>query len=356
MRILYMLYPLFFFIKIPIFTHGFINKDNKSYLRNKIENRISNYKNENMNNLLLSNKLYETKIVKKISSISRLIRSDNIIPSLLLSFSGGWIMNPSLTNLIHSTGFIISNLNSVLIMSLSMILNDLFDIEVDKENNPSRPLITGEITKREAVILTGLLFLVIEFFTKTYLPENIQFLTNLILFDVVLYTPIFKKITFIKNLNCALIVSFSLFYSGLTVSPNNLLISDKHYDILSVAINYIFWGSINNELLMDISDVEGDRKNDIKTLPVVINRDRSLFLVHTILFLNTLSNASSLVYLYNNIQYGIIPVILYLPIFYDLLRVKKFAFSKHIIKKTLMNSMKPMVLFLLYMCVLSYQI
>ena len=342
MRILYLLYPLFFFINIPS-VNGFIQKTNQMRM------------NKN-NTRLLSNTQYDNKIIKKFRDVSKLTRSVNIIPTLLLSFSGGWIMNPSTSNLIHSTPFIVSNINAVLIMSLSMILNDLFDIEVDKLNNPSRPLITGEISKIEAISLSGLLFLIIEYLTNTYLSGNIQFITNLILFDILLYTPVLKKITFIKNVNCAVIVSFALFYSGLTVSDHNILLNDKHYDILSVTLNYIFWGSINNELLMDISDLDGDKRSGIQTLPVIINKPASLILVHSILFCNTMSNSLSLIYIYNNIQYGIIPVVLYLPIFLDLLKVRKSNYSSYMIKKTLNNTMIPMFLFLLYMCVLSYKL
>ena len=339
-----MLYPLFFLFNIQSMD-GFIRHQQAKQLYNK--QKITH---------LLSNPHHDNIIIKKLRNISKLTRSGNIIPTLLLSFSGGWIMNPSISSLIHSAPFITSNINAVLIMSMSMILNDLFDIEVDKLNNPSRPLITGEISKIEAITLSGLLLVIIKYLTNRYLPGNIQFITDLILFDLVLYTPILKKITFVKNLNCALIVSFALLYSGLCVSEHNLLINDKHYNILSIAMNYIFWGSINNELMMDISDLEGDKQNGIKTLPVIINKPASLFIVHSILYCNTMSNSLSLAYIYNNIQYGIIPVLLYFPIFIDLLKVRKSKYSPLMITQTLNNSVKPMFLFLLYMCVLSYKL
>jgi len=353
----FLLYSLFFTLNIQS-IHGFIKNPNQ-IINKKISNllNLSDLSNDENEKIDPINEIQNDNIIiKKIHSISKLTRSGNIIPTLLLSFSGGWIMNPSISNLMHSTSFITSNINAVLIMSLSMILNDLFDIEVDKLNNPSRPLITGEISKREAISLSGLLFLTTEYFTNTYLSSNMQFVTNLIILDVLFYTPFLKKITFIKNFNCALIVSFALFYSGLSVSDHNVLLNDKHYELLSITMNYIFWGSINNELMMDISDLEGDKQSGIKTLPVIINKPASLFLVHSILFCNTMSNSLSLVYIYNNVQYGIMPVLLYLPIFVDLLKVKKQGYSSYIINKTLNNSMIPMVIFLLYMCVLSYNI
>lgn len=358
MRNLYfLLYSLFFTLNFPT-IYGFIKNQNQ-IMNKRISNLLdlSNLSNDENEKIVPINEIpNDNIIIKKLRNISKLTRSDNIIPTLLLSFSGGWIMNPSISNLIHSIPFITSNINAVLIMSLSMILNDLFDIEVDKLNNPSRPLITGEISKMEAIFVSGLLFLTIEYLTTTYLPSNIQFITNLIILDVLFYTPFFKKITFIKNINCALIVSFALFYSGLSVSDHNLLFNDKHYELLSVTMNYIFWGSINNELMMDISDLEGDKQTGIKTLPVILNKQLSLFLVHSILFCNTMSNSLSLVYIYNNLQYGMVPVLLYLPIFIDLLKVQELNYSNQMINKTLHNSTTPMFLFLLYMCVLSYNI
>ena len=188
-----MLYPLFFFISIPS-INGFIRQRQQQQQQQPQPKQLYN-KQKNMH--LLSNPTpnshHDNIIIKKIRNISKLTRSGNIIPTLLLSFSGGWIMNPSISNLIYSAPFITSNINAILIMSLSMILNDLFDIEVDKLNNPSRPLITGEISKIEAITLSGLLLVIIKYLTNRYLPGNIQFITDLILFDIVLYTPILKK-------------------------------------------------------------------------------------------------------------------------------------------------------------------
>jgi geranylgeranylglycerol-phosphate geranylgeranyltransferase len=46
-----------------------------------------------------------------------------------------------------------------LLASPAMILNDYFDIEVDKINAPNRPIPSGSVTPMEAVILTGLISL-----------------------------------------------------------------------------------------------------------------------------------------------------------------------------------------------------
>jgi 4-hydroxybenzoate polyprenyltransferase len=90
-------------------------------------------------------------IIKKINGFTKLIRPTNIIPTIFLGISSGFIMNPSFHELLKSKQFILSNAIVLLIMSNSMIINDLFDIHVDKKNNPSRPLVTGQIKKQEGI-------------------------------------------------------------------------------------------------------------------------------------------------------------------------------------------------------------
>ena len=99
-------------------------------------------------------------ISTKIKHFKKLIRSESILPTSLLCLTGGFIINPSIIGLLQTPSFLISTINTVWIMSGSMIINDIFDIENDKIDHPDRPLIRGNIKKGEAVgFLIGLLFI-----------------------------------------------------------------------------------------------------------------------------------------------------------------------------------------------------
>ena len=65
-----------------------------------------------------------------------------------------------------------------------------------------------------------------------------------------MYTPILKRITLIKNISCASLVSFSLFFSALASSQSTMLLSNKNFGLLSITMGYIFFGSLSNELLL----------------------------------------------------------------------------------------------------------
>jgi 4-hydroxybenzoate polyprenyltransferase len=333
------------FLLIIPFVNGLLKNPNLI-----LRNNFSLKSNQSPFNNIIEQKSFK---IKKIKSISKLIRSVNILPTLFLSFSGGFIVNPSLYNLFSSTEFISSTFITISIVSVSMIFNDLYDINLDKINNPSRPLITGEITKLEAYSIS-LLFLLLIFFNEINLSNKLQEFTNIILFGISIYTPILKKITFIKNIFCATIVSLSILYSALAVNPDvynwiiNNSIENINYQILLATMRYIFLGSLNNELLLDICDVEGDKLNNVKTLPVLFGKNITFAVIILILFYSMLN------ILFINNDYAKFSLILYLPVIIDMYKIKKSNYEKIVIVKSLKNVTIPMFLMLFYMGYLAY--
>ena len=377
MKILYLLYPLFYFINIPS-IYGFIYKPHSVFLTPHTHHiPHTPHKQPNNKCLILKSQLDpESKpdpqppsetgniIIKKLNSVLKLTRSINILPTLLLSFSGGFIVEPSLHNLLHSSEFISTSVISLLIMSLSMVLNDIYDMRVDKINNPTRPLITGEISENEAYSLCFILLFSVGYLSTAYLSDELQKITNTALYGITIYTPVLKNITFIKNIFCAVTVSFAMLYSGIAMHPDlyqwmqdatTTRIDNSHYDILLIAMRYIFLGSLNTELLLDICDMEGDKLNDVKTLPVLLGKNLTFVFINGVLTYN-IYNLLLLVKIYNNGFIVGAPILLFIPMIIDMYKIKKSKYDKKIIDKTLKNTTIPMFLTLLYMCALSYNI
>ena len=318
----------------PIYSFPQINSV-KTNLNHFKPSSLILYSNKNPNN--------NFNIITKANSISTLIRSVNILPTLFLTFSGGWIIEPSINRLLHSSQFISVNIISLLTMSLSMVINDLYDIELDKINNPLRPLITGEITKGEATLFSGVLLCTIKCLSILFLSCKLDNIVNIVLFGIAVYTPVIKKIPFLKNVFCALIVSFSMYYSGLAIQPN-MTFKTINFSILLTTIRYIFFGSLTVELLLDIYDMEGDKENNINTLPVLIGKEKTwYFICHLIAF-----NITNILSLKNNII-----IVSFLPIIIDMYNIRKGGFEKEVINKTVKNTTIPMFLMLLYSCFLA---
>ena len=328
-----------------------LNKFNIFQRKNRIETNTTihtlNEATINLPTINIQNTKNPIPKKNKIISFLKLIRIRNVLPTLFLSFSGGWIMNPSLINLLNSKIFIVSTINTLLIMSSSMIINDLFDIELDKINNPTRPLVTKEISIKEAIISFISLISLTEFLSIKYLPTNLQFIINLMIINVILYTPFYKKIIFFKNIICSSIVSFTIFFSGLS-SSNYYMSTSKKFNILSIVISSIFFGSLYNELILDMRDYEGDKENNIQTVPVIIGNKNSWLLANLILYFNMFSSSFSIIYLFNY-NYGLLLSFIYIPLLYDLNSIKKNNYSKETIINASMNMTKPLFFLLLYL-------
>lgn len=306
-----------------------------------IANTLSVPKKDNINTI----------IKRKTQGFIKIIRPQNIIPTLFLCFTGGWMANPSFKTLLKTPSFIVSSINAITIMSSSMIINDIFDLEIDKINNPKRPLVTGEITKKDAFVYNCFLIGVTELLSFKYLAAKSILFVNLALLNVTIYTPILKRILLIKNLSCAYLVSFSLFFSGLAAT-NNLPLNDKGNSLLWIGARTIFFGSFFNELLLDMHDYEGDKQNNIQTIPVVFGLNTSWVLALMIMKINILWNSLKIMYIFNYPS-GIIFLMILSPLLYNLRTIKKSGFSKDSISNVINNSNIPLFLLLIYLCILQ---
>ena len=223
-----------------------------------------------------------------IKNYLTLFRANNILPVTVLSFTGGFITNPHIRTLYHTPSFLTSVVTTNLIMISSMVLNDLYDYEIDKINNPTRPLITGEISKRSAIIAVSALLFITQILSFKFLPVNLQIFMQMATIKIIIYTPILKRIPLIKNISCASLVAFSLYFNGL--STNTISISKEAYNRLAIASRTVFFGSLVNEILLDIRDSIGDKANGIYTIPVIYGKRKAWIIAYSFLTINMIWN------------------------------------------------------------------
>ena len=284
---------------------------------------------------------------KKPNGFLRLIRHKNLLPTFFLSASGAWISNPD-PSVFITPAFWVAATTTLSILSASMILNDLSDYDIDKINNPERPLVTGEVKKTHAILYaTGLLS--IPQLLIPYMNSPSKILTNIMVLIITLYTPVLKKIPFIKNITCAYVVSFSVIYSGIANGP----LESQRSAILSLVSTFLFLGSLYNELLLDITDVDGDKQNKINTIPVLFGKENAWRLAKGLLVLNRVFNIVIVSVLYN--------VIYSIPVFFifryflnDIDGVKASGYSKKNIINVLSKTQIPMVMVIVYYGILSW--
>jgi 4-hydroxybenzoate polyprenyltransferase len=275
------------------------------------------------------------------------MRYKNIIPTFGLSFTGAFLVNPSFYNIITSKNFIVSSLIIIGAMSSSMIMNDLFDMKIDKINNPTRPLITGEVSEQEAHILNAAILLGVEILNMVYLPRKFQNMIHFILFSLFIYTPKIKKITFLKNIYCASVVSFASYFSAMVYSLSFTHTSIQNIYLLKLFYKSVFFGSLFNEILLDIRDREGDYVNNIRTLPVIYGNSNALMVASGILKMNLMWNMYRITELFG-LKYVLFVPFIFLPMIYGLKKIRKYDYNPDVVIETTHISTKSLLLVLLY--------
>ena len=100
-----------------------------------------------------------------------------------------------------------------LISGAGMIINDIFDIEIDKVNKPKRPLPSGRMKKKTAWIYAALLFIIgnaIAFYIGIN-PFIVSVFASIIL---IAYAAKLKKVLLIGHLGVSLMVALTFIFGG----------------------------------------------------------------------------------------------------------------------------------------------
>lgn len=228
------------------------------------------------------------KTASPVKNYLTLFRANNVFPVSVLSFTGGLITKPHIRTLLHTPSFVTSIVTTNLIMMSSMALNDLYDYDIDKINNPSRPLITGEISRKNAILAVSIILFIAQILSFKFLPVNLQLYMQMATITIIIYTPILKRMPLIKNISCASLVAYSLYFNGL--ATNTRMISNESYNRLALASRIVFFGSLVNEILLDIRDSIGDKINGIYTLPVIYGNNKGWVIAYSFLTINMIWN------------------------------------------------------------------
>jgi geranylgeranylglycerol-phosphate geranylgeranyltransferase len=182
-----------------------------------------------------------------------MIRPLNCAITLLSVIVGGWIGKS-----IHfSFELVAAGIIGFLVCAFGNIVNDIYDIESDRVNNPHRPLASGQ-AKQNIALLMALICLLTALIGGFFLgiPPLIVVITALLL--LFLYSAYLKK-TLAGNLVVALTAGLSFILGGIvTKNPASIIPF-----VFSLFIH------LPREIVKDIMDMKGDKMIGAVTLPIV---------------------------------------------------------------------------------------
>jgi len=162
------------------------------------------------------------------------------------------------------------------ISAAALILNDYFDIEIDRINAPERPLPAGLVTEQDVVVLS--IAVTILGFITGYLISPEALLVVILVWAVgFLYNWRFKKAGFIGNL----MVSFSV---GMTFVFGGIAVGKPFETIVWFFAVIVMLVDLGEEIAADAMDIEGDRQAGSRSIALVFGRENA-FKISAAIFL-----------------------------------------------------------------------
>jgi geranylgeranylglycerol-phosphate geranylgeranyltransferase len=159
---------------------------------------------------------------------------------------------------------ILTALTYIFMAAAGNVVNDIYDLEVDKVNRPDRPLPSGQISIKQAKVWTVILILLSLLFSLLTVPFSFIGLWTLAivaLFALVglLYAAKGKVMGIWGNFTVAISFAFGLFYGSLVT----FLFIPPVIFVYFITATSVLQG---REIIKGIEDVEGDALRDVKTI------------------------------------------------------------------------------------------
>jgi len=204
-------------------------------------------------------------LTKKIQAIVKLIRPINFLITFITAVAAVFISRPDLD---FSVSIILAALAASFTLASGNIINDIYDVEIDKINRSSRPLASGLITIKSAYIFY--VILVIVSFVLSILVSIPVFVvvvySQIILF---LYSKFLKRILLLGNITVAFLTGLVFIYGGIVVDD---------YEAAVIPAVFAFLINLIREIVKDMQDVKGDEKTGVISFPIKYGFQKSKIL------------------------------------------------------------------------------
>ncbi len=150
------------------------------------------------------------------------------------------------------------------------VINDYFDYNIDLINKPERPIPSGRISLKNGRNYAYLLFLagtvcgfLISLLTNNWIPFAIVLIADVVLY---LYAYKLKSTPLIGNLAVGFMTGFGFVFGGFSLNNPTIIVTSIYLGF------FAFVMTTAREIVKDIEDVEGDKLEGAKTLPILIGK------------------------------------------------------------------------------------
>ena len=167
---------------------------------------------------------------------------------------------------------ILAALSASLITVGANVINDYFDIEIDRVNKPYRLLPSGKISKKHALIYFGFSYLIAWILAILINIEMffISFVSGIVL---IFYSYKYKRVVLWGNFIVSFVSALAFIYGGLAVNRVSAVLFPA---------GFAFLFHFGREIIKDIQDIKGDKPQGVVTYPIKYGVRNALILTNII--------------------------------------------------------------------------
>ena len=160
------------------------------------------------------------------------------------------------------------------------VVNDYFDYKIDAINKPERPIPSGRISRKTAGIYSLCLFIVgiIVAFYINYLLGIIALFSSLLM---IYYAYDLKIRVLIGNFVISFLTGLCFVFGGIAVGE---IVTSIYLGV------YAFLMTMAREIVKDMEDVGGDKKEGAKTFPIIYGMKSSSILAASLMVIASITS------------------------------------------------------------------
>ena len=233
--------------------------------------------------------------MKLVTAFFRLIRWPNLVFIVVTQCLFYYLITVPVFNANHSTPSLNDILfwaivtASVLIAAAGYIINDYFDLNIDRVNKPEKLVVEKIIKRRWAIVwhwvLSALGFAISTWACLEIVDWHTMLVAAINLFSIIalwLYSTTYKRKLLIGNILISFLTAWTILIIYLINMKSWFMVKAtweyKHsYDLSVIKLfkyaivysSFAFIISLVREVIKDMEDMEGDAKYDCKTMPIV---------------------------------------------------------------------------------------
>jgi 4-hydroxybenzoate polyprenyltransferase len=225
--------------------------------------------------------------VKKIKAFLQIIRWPNLVFIVITQLLFHYciiqhnLISISIEPRINDFNLLLIILASICIAGAGNIINDYFDVNIDVINKPNKVIINQYINRRWAIFW----HLVLSAFglgLSFYVAHKIHFIwigifNSIAVLLLFIYSASLKKKFIVGNILISLLTAWVILVLLLPeyfeLIKYRIISLENYYKIFRLGILYATFSfiiSLIREVIKDIEDVDGDRQNNCKTMPIVL--------------------------------------------------------------------------------------